>query len=79
MTGPVPDPERGTLDSGQTIDQHDALAGYLMTHRAAFTLQYVPNMKHWTGIMVNYEGGDSIAVVGRYPTEVIYRLLKEAT
>lgn len=80
MTGPIPDPETGTLDSGQTLDQMDVLCQYLKTHSVAFTLQYVPATESWTGLFVDYSAQCKTRIyLGRYPTEVIYRLLKEAT
>ena len=78
MTGPIPDFDTGTLDSGQALDQQAALATYLKEHRVAFTLQYVPQQEYWVGLFIDYAGGKSTMTVGRYPTEVIYKLLRDS-
>lgn len=80
MTGPIPDPATGLLDTSDEVHgQLNALAVYLKEHRVAFTLQYVPEQGYWFGLLVIYEESCSIVHIGRFPTEVIYRLLKEVT
>lgn len=79
MIGPIPDPDSGMLEShAEEIDQLNALAVYLKEHRVVFTLQYVPEQGHWSGFFLKHDNR-AIAHTGRFPTEVIYRLLKEVT
>lgn len=81
MTGPIPDPDTGLLDvHGDVQEQLGALAIYLKTHRVTFTLKYVSATGLWTGLFVDYSDQCKTYIhLGRFPTEVIYRLLKEAT
>lgn len=79
MTGPIPDPESGTLNTRQVLEQQDVLSAYLKENKVAFTLQYVPATQYWSGLFVNHGGGKSACHIGRYPVEVIYLLLKEVT
>lgn len=82
MTGPIPNPYTGLMDnSADMLDQLNALAVYLKEHDSvSFKLQYVSATGLWTGLFVDYSDQCKTYIhLGRFPTEVIYRLLEEVT
>lgn len=75
-TGPAPDPESGTLDSAEVIDQISKLSERQKSEGFHLSIWYDDVFEFcWVGEF--RRGGRVIQRTGRYPTEVIYQLLRD--